>query len=285
MAETVPQLLTRLTAAFETVPPEPWITARAQNVRSPAFLLGFPRSGTTLLGVILASRPDTAVIEEKPLLDAAVAEYAHAEDGPAKLAAASEADLERHRAEFWQRVERYGSDTAGKLVIDQMPLNSVNLPVIRRVFPDAPIIFALRDPRDVVFSCFRRLFAPNRFMLEFYALDSAANLYDATMRLADIARSRLGVQTFDIKNETLIGDFDAETKRLCRYLDLPWDESVRDFHKAARDRTLVTRSATQVRRGLNRDGVGAWRRYEEEMAPVLPILEPWVKRFGYEPAL
>lgn len=284
MAETVPQLLARLIAAFETLPPEPWTMPQTGTVRSPAFLLGFPRSGTTLLGVILASRPGAVVLEEKSLLDAAISEYVQAPDGPAKLAAATETDLERHRAEYWRQVERQGADTAGKLVIDQMPMNTIYLPLIRRLFPQAPIVFALRDPRDVVFSCFRRLFAPNRFMLEFHALDSAARLYDATMRLADISTRRLGVQMLDIKNETLVADFDAETKRLCRYLDLPWDDGIREFHKTARDRTLVTRSATQVRRGLSKDGVGTWRRYEEEMAPVLPVLEPWVKKFGYDVA-
>jgi hypothetical protein len=281
MRESAPQFLARLTAAFETLPPEPWRHARAKDPARLAFVLGFPRSGTTLLGQILASRPDVALLEEKPLLASAIAGFATDPDGPAKLAAATDAEIERHRRDFWQRVGRCGVDPAGKLLVDQTALNTVHLPLIRRLFPEAAIVFALRDPRDVVFSCFRRLFSPNLFTLEFHALDSAARLYDAAMTLAEIGRRRLGVEALDMRNEALVEDFDGETKRLCGYLNLDWNDSMREFQTATQARTLVTRSATQVRRGLNKDGIGVWRRYRDEMAPVLPLLEPWVERFGY----
>ena len=254
----------------------------AQEDRSPGlvFILGFPRSGTTLLAQILASAPNVVVFEERPLLAKAIADFVEAPDGPQKLAAANDDVLAAYRADFWQRARAEG-DVRGKLTVEQTAFNTVYLPVIVRLFPDAKIVFAVRDPRDVVFSCFRRQFAPSRFTLEFRTLESTARFYDATMRLAELCRPALGARLLDIRNEDLIEDFDSQVQRLCALTGVPWREEMRHFEVAARERTLSTRSSHQIRRGLVRDGVGVWRRYAGQMAPVLPILAPWVERFGY----
>jgi hypothetical protein len=247
------------------------------------FILGFPRSGTTLLGEILAGRPGVALLVEKPLLARAVAELFDPADGPARLAALADAAAQRYREDFWQRVRAGGIATQGRLAVEQTAFNTVYLPLILRLFPEARIVFALRDPRDVVFSCFRRQFAPNRFTLELQSLEGAAQLYCDAMQLAETCRARLGFAPFEIRNEDLIADFDRETQRLCAFAGLSWDESVRDYYRASTDRTLTTVSAVQVRRGIAGDGVGQWRRYREQMAPVLPLLAPWAAKFGYPP--
>ena len=77
-------------------------------------------------------------------------------------------------------------------------------------------------------------------------------------------------------------DFEATGREVCAFLGLEWDEGLRDFAAKARTRGITTPSAAQVARGLNRDGQGTWRRYRDQMAPVLPVLQPWVDRFGYE---
>lgn len=244
------------------------------------FILGFPRSGTTLLAQILATAPEVVVFEERPLLGKAIADFVDALGGPDKFATAVETDFASYRADFWQRARAEG-DISGKLVIEQTAFNTAYLPVIVRLFPEAKIVFAIRDPRDVIFSCFRRQFAPSRFTLEFRTLESTARFYDATMRLADLCRPDLGDRLFDIRNEDLIADFDAQSQGLCTFAGAEWSEAMRHFEVAARDRALTTRSAHQIRRGLVKDGVGVWRRYAQQLAPVLPILAPWVERFGY----
>lgn len=244
------------------------------------FVLGFPRSGTTLLGQILATRPRVALLEERPLLAKAVAHFYDPPDGPARLAAASEAELDGYRADFWARVAAHGiALPQGRLVVEQTAFNTVYLPLILRLFPAAPIVFALRDPRDVVFGCFRRRFAPNRFTLEFSTLEGAAQLYCDTMQLTETCRQKLGFRPLEIRNEDLIADFDHESQRLCAFAGLDWNDAVRDFHQSGH--TLTTVSGPQIRRGLSDAGVGQWRRYAQEMAPVLPMLRPWVDRFGY----
>ena len=246
------------------------------------FILGFPRSGTTLLAQVLAVAPEVLVFEERPLLFKAVADFIYPPEGAEKLAATNDADLAPYVEDFW-RLARAEADVRGKLVIEQTAFNTVYLPMIARLFPQAKIVFAIRDPRDVVFSCFRRQFAPSTFTLEFRTLESTARFYDATMRLADLCRPALAGRMFDIRNEDLISDFDIWSQRLCAFVGAPWNEAMRRFEVAAADRTLTTRSAHQIRRGLSSEGVGAWRRYAGQMAPVLPILAPWVERFGYPP--
>jgi tetratricopeptide (TPR) repeat protein len=280
--EAVPQMLDQLNTALAGAPA--WQAPDAagnDNDASLAFILGFPRSGTTLLGQVLASRKDVVLFEEKPLLARAIADFVAAIDGPEKLAALPDAALESYRADFWQRVANRGIETRGKMVIEQTAFNTAYLTLIRRLFPRAPIVFALRDPRDVVFSCFRRLFAPNQFTVEMHSLESAARLYDATMRHAELCRTKLGFEPLDLRNEDLIADFDGTTRTLCAHLGLPWDGGMREYQHAARGRTLATRSATQVRRGISKDGVGQWRRYRDHLAPVLPLLETWAQRYGY----
>ena len=245
------------------------------------FILGFPRSGTTLLGQILASDPSVAVLEEKPLLARTIADFMDMPDGLAKLAALSNDELAAYREDFWRLARDYAGALDGKRVVEQTALNTVHLPLIERLFPGAGIVFAIRDPRDVVLSCFRRQFAPTRFTLEFSTLESTARFYDATMRLAEACRNRLGLNFFDVRNEDVIAQFEAQTRRLCDFCGIPWGETMRDFQEAATDRQIGTRSAAQIRRGLTSEGVGIWRRYRAQMEPVLPLLAPWVERFGY----
>jgi hypothetical protein len=80
----------------------------------------------------------------------------------------------------------------------------------------------------------------------------------------------------------MIADFDGEMRRICDFLGIGWDDSMRDFATHARGRDIKTPSAQQVVRGLNREGAGQWRRFQVQLAPILPILAPWVERFGYK---
>lgn len=262
------------------VTPQPADTAAAL-----VFILGFPRSGTTLLGQILAAAPGTVLLEEKPLLAGAAAAFIDAPDGLARLAAASEDALRPYRDDFWQRARAHGGDLggdpAGRAVIEQTAFNTLNLPLIARLFPRAKIVFAIRDPRDVVLSCFRRQFAATPLTLEFATLEGAARLYDRTMRYAELCRERFALTFLDARYEDVVGDFDGTTKRLCDALGLTWSPALRDFHLASQGRTLGTRSAGQIRRGLNADSLAVWRRYGPRLADIEPILAPWIARFGY----
>jgi hypothetical protein len=165
--------------------------------------------------------------------------------------------------------------------VDKMPLNAVFLPLIAKLFPDAKILFSLRDPRDAVLSCFRRRFAINAGMYEFTAIDTAAAYYAAVMELMQVYSEKLALDMFEARHESLIADFDGETRRLCDFLGLDYRDEMRAFAGRAQARNIDTPSSAQVARGLSAAGVAQWRRYQAQLQPILPVLAPFVTRFGY----
>ena len=245
---------------------------------APAFLIGYPRSGTTLVENVLASIPEVEALEERPTL-AAGDEYFR-EGGLQKLAHLSGDRLDALRGAYWAYVSAAGIDARGKLFLDKDPLKGLALPLIARLFPAARIIVMRRDPRDVVWSCFRANFAPSPAAAEFTGLERAARHYDAVMRTQEQFLAALPLSRLELHYEALVGDFDEQTRRLCDFLGAEWTEEMRDFAKTARRRGVSTMSAAQVTKPLY-DGSRQWQRYEEHLRPVLPILAPWVERFGY----
>ncbi len=280
-AESAIARVNRLAAYFRSCAIAPWRAVPSAATKTHAFLVGFPRSGTTLLEQALASHPDVRTMEEVDCLGDTVGEYFHAADGMARFAALGAGDLARLRDTYWCRVAEAGIAADRPVFVDKMPLNAVHLGVIARLFPDAKVLFALRDPRDVVLSCFRRRLVMTAHMYELSTLAGAAAFYDAVMALAEIYRERLALPVLDLKHEAMIADFDGETRRVCDFLGLAWHDAMRNFAADAKTRDVKTPSAMQMVRGLNQDGAGQWRRFAAQMAPVLPVLKPWVARFGY----
>ncbi len=163
----------------------------------------------------------------------------------------------------------------------RVPLNTLKIPIIARLFPRATILFAVRDPRDVVLSCFRRTFATHEATYELLTLERAARFYDTVMRVGELCRVKLAPRIHRLRLEDLVEDFDAQVRGLCEASGLPWADTMRDFAERAKTGAVSTPSASQIARGLNDRGIGQWRRYRTQMAPVLPLLQPWAERFGY----
>ena len=275
----------RLAAWFRSAPPDSWRVPRdpdrVRPVREHAFLLGFPRSGTTLLEKALAGHPQVTTLEERDVLSETGAQWLADDAALRSLAALPDAQADALRQTYWRGVgTAAGTDLTGRVLIDKLPLHTVSLPLIARLFPDARVLFALRDPRDVVLSCFRRRFQINAAMFEFLTLDGAAAYYDAVMTLAALYRERLPLAVHEVRHESLVSDFDAEMKRVLSFLRLDWDPGVREFADRAR-RRAITPSDLQVARGLNADGIGQWRRYAAPLAAVRDRLDRWAAEFGY----
>jgi len=287
--ETTPMSLRWLTAFFEAADPADWETGplgSLPDATAPAahvFMVGFPRSGTTLLEQVLGSHPAVVTSNEKPTLDDATREFLRTPGDVNRLAATRWAELNKHRDAYWQRVREHGIAVAGRVFIDKQPYNTLQLPLIVRLFPAAKIVFSVRDPRDVVLSCFRRRFLMSAPNFQFLTLDGTARFYDATMRLAQLYRAKLPLDLLQLRHEDLVSDFEARVREACEFLGLTWQDSMRDFATRARSQSITTPSSVQVIQGLNREGIGHWRHYRDQMAPVLPILRPWVERFDYEP--
>jgi len=280
----------RLADWFEATPPGPWRSPAstgadavgARTTRQHAFLVGFPRSGTTLLEKALSSHPDIVSLEEVDVLGAVGNPLLAPDADLDRLIHMPAPESDALREAYWRGVgEAMDAPIDGRIFIDKLPLHTSSLPLIARLFPDARILFALRDPRDVVFSCFRRRFRINAAMFEFLTLDGAARYYDAVMRMAVACRGPLPLAVHAVRHEAVVADFEGELGRALDFVGAPWNPDVRNFAALARTSTR-TPSAPQVARGLNADGVAQWRRYQAQLAPIAPILEPWVARFGYD---
>ena len=248
--------------------------------RTHVFLVGFPRSGTTLLEKSLAGHPDIVTMEEEELFASMIGDFFVPQDGFERLARLEGAALEGYRAAYWQICRAAAPGLEGKVFVDKMPLNTVFLSCVAKLFPDARVLFALRDPRDVVLSCLRQQFAMSAAMYEFTSLESAARLYDMVMELGEIYRAKLGLAIMDTRYEDMIADVDGALRRIAGFLGVEWNDAMREAAASARARPIRTPSAPQIARGLY-DGSGQWRRYRDEMAPVLPLLAKWVARFRY----
>ena len=275
----------RLQAWFDGAKAEDWsrrdVDGPTGQAAGHAFIVGFPRSGTTLLEQVLASHPDVTALEEKSCLEDALGDLFL--DGKAleRLARAKSDDLKPHRAAYWRRVESFGVDPRGRMFIDKMPLNTVLLPLIHRLFPDAKILFALRDPRDVVLSCFRRRFGMNPAMYQMLTLRGAADYYDTVMNLGVRYRELMPLKLREARYEALVEDFEGEARQHAAFLGLDWSGAMADFAKTAKSRAVNTPSSTQVTRGLFREGVGQWKAYADQLAQVTPTLSKWADRWGY----
>lgn len=239
-----------------------------------AFLVGFPRSGTTLIDTFLLGHPEVAVLEEKQVLAAAAGVT-----GPiASLPEVSIATLQRARGAYLDRLAGHvGAGFVG-LAIDKFPLDMASAPLIHAIFPDAPILFAQRHPCDVVLSGFLQPFG----MVNFSDIHAAADYYDAMMRVWTASLDALPLKVHTIVYEDLVQDPEAVLRPAIAFLGLQWDDRILDHRRTARERgTIVTPSYDQVTEAVSIKPSGRWKRYRDQLDPVLPILLPWAEKLGY----
>lgn len=269
--------------AFSGNPPCSARPAPASPAAGHVFLLGFPRSGTTLLEVVLDGHDRVVSAEEHELLIDGVLRYMGEPVDLSDLAGAAAQELNALRDSYWQRVRAADIDVSGKVFVDKYPLNTLKLPLIAQLFPHAKILFARRDPRDVVLSCFRRRFAMNAAMYEMLTLAGGARLYDAVMSVASAAKAVLGIEWHTVRHESLLEDFEGHTRTICEFIGLEWRNNLADFSARVRSRDHATPSTAQLTAGLSQAGIGHWRHYAQPLAPVLPSLAPWIESGGYAP--
>ncbi|MEZ5994181.1 MAG: sulfotransferase [Hyphomonadaceae bacterium] len=275
-----PSALARLTRFLVNDGAAAWRHPAHYEQQAPVFLVGFPRSGTTLLEQILASHSRIVCLEERDVLASSVVDLMMSDAALTALERMPEAEIHQRRRRYWESVGAHVS-VGAHLFVDKLPLNIVFLPLIARIFPDAKIIFALRDPRDVLLSCFQQRFGMNAAMAQLLDLEGGARYYGAVMDLAAEARARLPLRLHELRYEDVVGDLDGAAPGLAAFLEVDFEAGMLEFSATARRRVINTPSARQVIEPIYTRSVGRWRNYAAELAPVLPTLDAWAARWGY----
>lgn len=253
---------------------------------TPAFFVGFPRSGTTLALQLLSSHPRVVAVDEQELLADAARELAAMRPGgrgyPAGIDHLTDVQRARLAESYRSKVrERIGVVPDGHVVVDKMPLNLPHLPLALALFPEAPVILALRDPRDCVLSAFMQTFPPSVSMVHFDTLQGTAQTYRAVMKLWEPIAAQPGLRACTLRYEDLVENVQGAITPVLQHLGLDWDPAVLRWRERARGAHINTPSHQDVQQPIFRRARGRWRRYEDQLAPVLPVLAPFVEAFGY----
>ena len=268
-----------------------WLASCTPHPKEPAsampvFIIGFPRSGTTLLEQILDSHPRLKAIEEKPLVNDLMHQVVGLQAGterlPQTLARLDAAQAASLRQAYFEAAARYVQLSPGEILVDKLPLNIVRVPLIWRIFPDAKFILALRHPCDVCLSCFMHLFGMNPAMANFTALDDTALLYTRVMGLWQHYAQLLPLSCHRVRYEDMVADPREETQRLFDFLGIEWDDAVLRFYEHARRRSRIdTPSYHQVTEPIYDRAANRWKRYQAQLEPVMDPLRPFAEAFGY----
>lgn len=237
----------------------------------PIFVLGMPRSGTTLVEQIIAShsavnglgelRDMSEVSAEVRGLDGRVATY------PEYVPLLGGAEFERLGRNYLARTEKRAGGAAR--ATDKMPSNFLFLGLIHLILPNAKIVHLVRDPVDTCLSCFTKLFAGEQSQT--YDLAELGRFYRHYHGLMAHWRKVLPPGSFlDVRYEDVVADIEGEARRIVEYCRLPWEPSVVDFHR--NERPIKTASSTQVRQPIYTSSVQRWRKYERHLGPLLQEL-------------
>jgi hypothetical protein len=251
-----------------------------------AFLIGFPRSGTTLLNQVLDGHPDIQAMEEQPPTSKITAGLRTMPRGyPHALTDLDVRDVQWLREAYFRAAAEHGAPDRDRMVLDKFPTNTALAGMLHRIFPRARFVFALRHPCDVVLSCFMQHFEINNTMANFCTLADTVSLYTRTMDLWQAWRDALPLAVHTIRYEDVVDDFDGQVRALCDFLGVSWRDDLRDFASKALERGRInTPSYEQVSRPIYRDARYRWHRYREHLEPFLPALRPYIERFGYSDA-
>ena len=250
-----------------------------------AFLIGFPRSGTTLMDQILDSHAGIQVIEERPMLIQTLQQISvERPDYPANLAALGGDEIQRFREHYISLLGQYvdiGERT--ELIVDKLPLNIRHVGLIHRLFPEAVYILALRHPCDACLSCFMQAFSHNMNMANFYNLDDTTAFYAKVMELWTRYEDLFDLAVATTRYEDLVDDLQGNAARLLDALGVEWDPAVLRFNEHARRRGHIrTPSYNQVTRPIYREAVYRWHKYRAHFSPFMERLAPYIERFGYD---
>ncbi|GAB5496223.1 MAG: tetratricopeptide repeat protein [Phycisphaerales bacterium] len=254
--------------AFDAAP-------QASNTsQQPVFVVGMPRSGTSLVEQIIASHPSATGVGELPAMVGIAGSLQMRLTGalskfftePGKLTEAMLAEGASHYIQSMHDLaDKLDAPVGAERIVDKQPHNFAHIPLIRLMFPEARIIYTHRDPRDTAVSCFFQGFdGPMGYCYDLFALGKYTAHAD---RVVSHARSDLGIDVLPVRYESLIEDPEGQIRGILDHIGLPFDEACLSFHQTKR--LVRTASTDQVRQPIYKGSIGRWKRYESRLGPLL----------------
>ena len=258
----------------------------AEGLPIPVFLMGFLRSGTTLVEQALSAHPDILTSDENTLINELSNELTRLSgihgDTPSALNAINLEQAKKLRQFYWQRVEEeYAAATLKHVFINKTALNSIEIGLISCLFPEAKIIFALRDPRDVCLSCAMQAFTPSPATVNLMTWQGIAREYAAVMNLWLHLRKRIAPEYYELRYEDTITQFETSLGQILHLIGLSWHPNVARFHDNAARKYIATPSFADVSKPIYRDALERWKHYQDQFSTVAPFLKPIIKALDY----
>ena len=253
-----------------------------------ALLGGHPRSGTTLLEQVLDAHPGIISLEETPIFqdDAYSVLINRMPDETPILNVIDPAPaeiLQQARADYFRTAELFlGQPIGQRLLIDKNPSLTFLIPVLIRIFPEIKLLVSLRDPRDVVLSCFMQALPLSQGSSAYLSLQSTAQEYAAMMTLWQGLKPMIEGHFLEVRYEDIVEELEPVARKTLEFLDVPWDAKVLGFDEHARKKLVRSPTYADVTQPVYKRAKGRWRNYQKYLEPHLEKLEPFVKAFGYE---
>lgn len=259
--------------------------------RGIAWQIGHPRSGTTLLGQILDGHPDLFTADEIqvfgqstfPRLANEIKSTPKDRTTLSILNRATAEQLDRQREMFFHQVEGAMEQKIGqRFLLNKNPDLTSLTPAICRLFPEAKIICALRDPRDIIVSCFMQALPLNPVSVEYFSIESTAAAYALNMNLWIKLRKFIKAPWLEVRYEDVVQDLPGQAKKTLSFLDLEWDPAVLKFDTLAKEKHVHSPTYQAVTKPIYSTSVGRWENYAKHLNPVLDLLHPYLDAFGYD---
>jgi len=257
-------------------------------LRRIALLCGHPRSGTTLLEQVLDAHSDVTSAEETKMMhdDAYLPLIRDFPEGTSVLQALDSVppSLVCHaRENYFRCMEMFlRRKIGGRLLVDKNPALNLMIPMVVRVFPETKFLIALRDPRDVVVSCFMQALPLTPISSAYLSLDATVNQYANVMGFWLEMLPRMGDQWRYVRYEELIEDLPATAQSVLGFLGVGFEQNVLKFYEHARTKRVLSPSHADVLKPLYRTAVGRWRHYQKHLDPYMSGLERFIKAFDYD---
>jgi Tfp pilus assembly protein PilF len=256
--------------------------SEASSADTPIFLIGFPRSGTTLLDTILRTHSKIEVVEEGDMLSKTKRHLGN-QLGVFDIENLTSQELSKAKDVYFQALAKHVVTNNNTSIIDKLPLNILEVPIIHKLFPASKFILVVRHPLDSILSCWMQTFKLNAPMANMLQLDRIVDFYITAMSILELSEKRYQLTIHKIRYEDLISDMKTEVSNLLNYLELEWEIELETYQQTALERGFInTPSYSQVIEPIYNTASYRWEKYRESLEKYFIKIEKWTTKYGYE---